>query len=100
MANGEIMGSVDLEVAYDQDRKAWVVRPFRPYPVPKWIRRRSKVFSVADTRSDALATGRALGRVFADYINQDRTCELYVRRLDGTWGPRESYGHDPMASRD
>lgn len=87
---------VDLEVAYDQDRKAWVVRPFYITPVPKFARRRMKIFGKYDTRSGAMIAAQAIARVFADY--GARPIQVWTRRIDGTFGDPDTYGYDPERS--
>jgi hypothetical protein len=81
---------VNLEVAFDRDRDQWVIRPFGGDGV--------KTFANYDTMDEAVKTAGILAGVFASYINIDGSCEVHTRRLDGTLGDPDTYGHDPESS--
>lgn len=81
---------IDLEVLHDPERDAWVVRHFGGDP--------KRVFAVEDTKLEAWHMAAALAKVIAAHWNRSGSCEIYVRKLDGTWD-RDTHGRDPRRSK-
>lgn len=77
---------IRLEVTYDAERGAWIVRQLGGNPL--------LVFKVARTREEAEEVAGGIATFVMAKWNRSKRCEVVVRNLDGTWGDPSTYGYD------
>lgn len=91
----------DLDVRWDTERRAWVVKARGVYSMsddPAWS---PKVFDVLVTKAEAITSAGKLATQLAKGFHT-HTCEVYIYRRFGQrsrWHDRRTYGRDPRGSK-
>lgn len=91
---------IDLEVRWRDELHAWVVEPYAAEDEVDEHGAIVEPYAIKPTKAEAVDAGEILGRAFAAEVNDDRKCELYIRKRNGQLGDRRTYPRsaDPVES--